>query len=200
MVIFLNGTSSSGKTTIAKELQARYKTPYLHVGIDTFFNMIHPRFVGPEASARLGYYYFLEDGKRKITLGPYGKKLTASTVPVVAALLQQKNDLIIDEILYAGEGRDFLYKYACLFDGVTAYFIKVDCPLSVLEKREKLRKDRHSGIARAQYEHIHAHGFSYDISVDTSQYDAATCAEQIMSFIKKNPHPQAFEIIRQYLL
>jgi chloramphenicol 3-O phosphotransferase len=33
-IIYLNGPSSSGKTTIAKALQDSFYEPYLHVGID----------------------------------------------------------------------------------------------------------------------------------------------------------------------
>ena len=35
--ILLNGSTSSGKTSIARALQAALPQPYLHVGIDTIF-------------------------------------------------------------------------------------------------------------------------------------------------------------------
>ena len=35
-IILLNGTSSAGKSTIAKQLQAVLPQPYLHTGIDHF--------------------------------------------------------------------------------------------------------------------------------------------------------------------
>ena len=34
-IILLNGTSSAGKSTLAKALQTLLSEPYLHVGIDT---------------------------------------------------------------------------------------------------------------------------------------------------------------------
>ena len=33
-IIYLNGPSSSGKTTLAKALQHAFEKPFLHVGID----------------------------------------------------------------------------------------------------------------------------------------------------------------------
>ena len=43
-VIFLNGVSSSGKTTIARVLQATLPVPYLHVQLDTFEQMLPDRY------------------------------------------------------------------------------------------------------------------------------------------------------------
>jgi chloramphenicol 3-O-phosphotransferase len=40
MIIFLNGCSSSGKSSIANALQYSSKQPMLHLGIDTFFQMM----------------------------------------------------------------------------------------------------------------------------------------------------------------
>ena len=38
-VIFLNGPSSTGKTTIARLLQEKLPEPYMHVGIDKLIGM-----------------------------------------------------------------------------------------------------------------------------------------------------------------
>jgi len=35
-IIFLNGTSSSGKTTIAKALQESLSEPYMRISVDDF--------------------------------------------------------------------------------------------------------------------------------------------------------------------
>jgi chloramphenicol 3-O phosphotransferase len=46
MIIFLNGCSSSGKTTIAKAIQHLSDEPWLLLGIDTFFHMMPSKYVG----------------------------------------------------------------------------------------------------------------------------------------------------------
>ena len=38
-IIFLNGVSCSGKTTLAKKLQERLSTPFYSLNLDTFLNM-----------------------------------------------------------------------------------------------------------------------------------------------------------------
>ncbi len=37
LIVFLNGTSSSGKTTISLELKNQKEIPFHHLSIDTFF-------------------------------------------------------------------------------------------------------------------------------------------------------------------
>lgn len=197
MIIFLNGTSSSGKSSIAEELQKQHKTPLLHFGIDTLFDALPKRVVGETDDAKQGFFYDMTGGTlQKIEVGPYAHRLLCCTVPVVEQLISCDNQLVIDEILFAGEGRDFLHDYAAAFAGQTAYFIKVDCPLDELERREKERANRHDGLARMHFEAVHAHGFDYDFTVDTSQADPARCAQQILSFIASEASPTAFAAVR----
>lgn len=49
MLILLNGTSSAGKTTLAKALQDTLHTPYLLVGIDTVVFALPSRYVNDAA-------------------------------------------------------------------------------------------------------------------------------------------------------
>jgi len=39
-IIFLNGPSSSGKSSVAKELQKILPEPYMHIGIDAVISMM----------------------------------------------------------------------------------------------------------------------------------------------------------------
>ena len=43
-IILLNGVGSAGKSSIAKALQAVTTEPFLHVEMDTFFNMMPERY------------------------------------------------------------------------------------------------------------------------------------------------------------
>ena len=45
-VIYLNGTSSAGKSSIARALQERTDELYLHVQLDVFMQMVPPHVVG----------------------------------------------------------------------------------------------------------------------------------------------------------
>ncbi|GAA3465139.1 hypothetical protein ACFFSW_23780 [Saccharothrix longispora] len=50
-VIFLNGTSSAGKTTLARAIQDTSATPFVHWGVDTLFAAV-PRTGAAGATAR----------------------------------------------------------------------------------------------------------------------------------------------------
>ncbi len=56
-VIFLNGASSSGKTTIAHMLQDRLEVPYLHMTIDAFSEMLPARFFDPSHNLKYQSVY-----------------------------------------------------------------------------------------------------------------------------------------------
>ncbi len=43
-IIFLNGTSSAGKTSIARAFQAQASKPYMHLAVDMFFQAVPIRF------------------------------------------------------------------------------------------------------------------------------------------------------------
>jgi chloramphenicol 3-O phosphotransferase len=197
LVIFLNGTSSSGKTSIAQALQALHPTPLLHTGIDTLYTMLPQKALGETSLAKDGYRYFMKNGVLdRVEIGEYAQRLLVCTVPLTQVLLGHKNDLVIDEILFAGEGRDFLYHYAEIFIDARAYFVKVDCALEILEQREIERGNRHRGLARLQYNHVHNHSYAYDITVNSGVADAVACAQYIVSAIQHMPQPEAFAAIR----
>jgi chloramphenicol 3-O phosphotransferase len=71
-----------------------------------------------------------------------------------------------------------------------AYLVGVYCLLEVLEQRERQRKNRTLGQARAQFEIVHKY-CTYDITVDTSRYSAAECAAQIAARLEAPP--EAFD-------
>ncbi|MDQ5940377.1 MAG: chloramphenicol phosphotransferase [Candidatus Dependentiae bacterium] len=197
LVIFLNGTSSSGKSSIAAALQGLYQTPLLHTGIDSLYDMLPKQAVGTESMARYGYYYVMRNGLLDhIEVGESAQKLLKCVVPLTRVLLDHGNDLVIDEILFSGEGRVFLHEYADIFASARAYFIKIECPLAVLEAREAQRPDRHRGVAREQFLRVHNHGYRYDLTVNTSISDAQACAQQIMEYIQREPEPVAFADVR----
>ena len=45
-IIFLNGPSSSGKSTLARALQRKLLKPYFCIAMDTFTDIISPWFTG----------------------------------------------------------------------------------------------------------------------------------------------------------
>jgi chloramphenicol 3-O phosphotransferase len=92
----------------------------------------------------------------------------------MAAMAEQGNNLIIDDVLCDGE----MPEYLSLLSRFDLHLVGVFAPLDVLEERERRRGDRLIGLARWQFDRVHA-GIDYDLVVDTSLATAAQCAELI---------------------
>jgi len=186
-IIILNGTSSSGKTSIVKALQGILVEPFLDAGIDKFIWMLPKRFLDrPLWDDVLG---------QAIRAGPIGHQLMSGMHHAIAALSRAGNNVIADHVLVEPV---WLQECTRLFGDLPALFVSVQCPLTVLEQREQARTDRTLGQARAQYPLVHAHGV-YDVTVDTSVSTPEECARQIKRRLEDGPAPQAFRYLKQQL-
>lgn len=185
-IIILNGASSSGKTTLLKTLQNTLEEPFLDAGIDKFIWMLPKRYLDrPLWDDVLGL---------ATIAGETGHTLFQGMHQAIAALSRCGNNVLADHVLVEP---DWLRQCTELFAGLPAYLIAVDCPLEVLEERERSRKDRTLGQAKAQFPVVHAGGI-YDLRVDTSMDDPQECARKIISRIQDGP-PVALMEIREIL-
>src|SRR5574340_1126841 len=154
-IILLNGTSSSGKTTIAMALQNKLAEPCMLVSIDGFFQLYPERFLQPENQDEMQIVSGLLP---RVASGMHGS---------VAALAKAGNHVIVDHVLQEeGWLRECVERWA----GLDVLFVGIRCTLDGVEKREKKRGDRNPGTARYQFERVHTHGL-YDVEVDTSVLD-----------------------------
>jgi chloramphenicol 3-O phosphotransferase len=193
MIIFLNGCSSAGKTTIARAIQHLSQKPWLLIGIDTFFHMMPPDYVGFGDKADQGFHFIPEHDElgplMRIENGDYGKKVVGAVPKVIKTLADEGFDLILDEVIFQDEG---LPEYRQALKNDTVYFIGVLCDLDILQERELLRGDRARGLGRDQIGRVHPASRTYDLTVDTTHTSAFQCAKSILDFIEKNPHPKSF--------
>ena len=74
-VIFLNGSSSSGKTAIARELQARWVTPLLLFGIDDVISMMPFKYTGDGCDAENGFSVRITSNPESFVPGDQGLRL-----------------------------------------------------------------------------------------------------------------------------
>jgi chloramphenicol 3-O phosphotransferase len=182
-VIFINGSSSSGKTSILRALQILLEEPYLEAGIDKFIFMLPERYLDrPLWDEVLG----LAD-----RAGATGHALVAGMHRAILALARSGNNVIADHVLVEPA---WVRECTHLFAGLQAYLIGVRCPLEVLEARERSRKNRTLGQARLQFEVIHAH-VVYDLEVDTSVLSPEDCARAIRARLQDPP--QAFRRLQE---
>lgn len=175
LVIFLNGTSSSGKTTLSHALQQALADVYLHVSVDTYLSQI--------AQSDLSNTTLMEERFPNIVNGFHES---------AAAIARAGNNVIVDYVLQQPEWLDACVK---AFDGLPVVFVGVHCPLEVLETREVSRGDRKLGAARFQFNRVHSHG-TYDLELDTSSLSVEACVSKIMTYIESGLKPSVFERLR----
>ena len=198
-LIFLNGTSSAGKTTLALALQSRLSEPYLHIGLDQFRDGMPPRYRGlnspPDTSGFCGLNVVpVEDQGKLVTrirFGDMGLKMLAGMRRAMAAMAKVGNNVIIDDILMQ---EDFLDDYLEVMQALPVYLVGVRCDLATVSKREARRPGRFPGTATYQYTRVHAHG-DYDVEVDTAAFSPAKCADKVAGFVTSR-QPGAFRRLR----
>lgn len=115
------------------------------------------------------------DPSIEIKMGVAVDKMLRGMRRSVAALADEGNDLIVDDVMLEVHEQQFYYKVLAQHD---VSFVGLFAPLEVLEKREKERGDRLIGLARWQINRVHD-GFSYDLKIDTSGATPLDCAKQI---------------------
>lgn len=193
MILFLNGCSSSGKSTLARALQYSLEGASLTLGVDTFLRMMPPHYKGFEEKAKEGVFFTSisdDNGSRiKIESGPFGKKLFETAPKIIKLLGLEGFDLIIDEVLL---GKENIKHYVSQLKEFTVYFIGVMCDLNVMEEREILRGNRILGLARGQIDDVQFLSPFYDLVVDTTRVSSFECAQEILDYVRKNAHPTGF--------
>ena len=167
-IIWLNGVSSSGKTTLAKALQEELTEPYCYLSLDNFLSTIHEKFRSSEYRTSL---------RQTLRAMHYTIKLFSD----------MGLNVIVDHVLEKQEWLDecveILYENPVLF-------IHVTCPLAELQRREKERGDRRIGQAENQISLLKPKD-TYDITVDTSKED---CADKIIEALEYPDKFSAFKV------
>ncbi len=179
-IILLNGASSSGKSTLARGLQAALDEPFWHFSID---HLIAAN-VLPKARINGGEFPWRE-------LRPHFFEGFHRCLPALAAA---GNNLIVEHIV---ETQAWMERLLRLLSQIDVFFVGVHCPLPELERRELARGNRRIGEARADFETTHTFGV-YDLEVD-STLPLEENVNTVIATWKRRQHPSAFEEMRRRL-
>lgn len=187
-IIYLNGASSSGKTTLARELQSKLKDYFLVIGIDQIIYMmpdkandwhndkIAPGFSWIPVKNELGHIL-----SYRINSGPFGQLMLQMFKNIVKTLACSGYYLIIDDVSFGkeqfGQWKEQLKDFNVLWTGVTA-------PLEVLKQREIERGDRKIGSTIWQSEHVYL-GVGYDLIIDTCEKSLSENIDLIYKLVYK---------------
>ena len=173
-VIVLNGTSSAGKSSIAKALQARLSAPHLHLQLDAFRAMEPPG-------------HWDNAAHWPLRLAALCRAMHAACIGFVDHGL----NVILDHALSA----DAWHYLRDDLKGHTVYLVGVHCAVDEAARRERARGERPIGLAAAQAAWIHA-GPAYDIDVDTQASTPQACADTLARWLAQAPAAHAFERLR----
>ncbi|MCX5284150.1 chloramphenicol phosphotransferase CPT [Streptomyces sp. NBC_00198] len=168
-VIVLNGGSSSGKSGIARCLQAVLPDPWLALGTDTLVDAMPAAMRASDTGIE-----FAPDGE--VIVGPEFRTLEAAWIEGIAAMARAGARIIVDEVFLGGPASQRRWHDA-LHD-LPVLWVGVHCDATVAAGRELARGDRPIGMAASQANTVHR-GVTYDLEIDTSHTESIECARVI---------------------
>jgi chloramphenicol 3-O phosphotransferase len=173
-VIVLNGGSSSGKSGIARCLQAVLPDPWLVFGVDTLIEAMPSSMRTSDAGIE-----FAPDGG--VVVGPEFRILELAWIEGVAAMARAGARVILDEVFLGGEASQQRWQQA--LGGLDVLWVGVRCEGAVAADREVARGDRVTGMAASQADVVHQ-GVRYDLEVDTTHAESMQCARTIAARLR----------------
>ena len=161
-IIFLNGVTSSGKTSIVEALQERRDQFFYVVANDLFQEMVGEQYLEEN------YWKYLSE---VIILMYHTAKLYSDL---------GKNVLIDGILVERDEIKPHYEKLMEIMKDSPLSIVEVFCPLDVCRQRNFERGDRYESQSDEQAE-LMSKDIKYTMRVDTSVNSPAECAEQIVS-------------------
>jgi chloramphenicol 3-O phosphotransferase len=190
-ILLLIGTSSAGKSTLAKALQTILPDHFLLFGLDDVFRMVSPRWGGGLAGP-LSYHGFWYDHSAAgptivIRYGDVGRAVLDGMRHAVAAFAQAGTNVIVDEMLL---DRSILSGWARALTPYLTYLIKVQASLATLEERE-VQRGNPRGLTRGHYAVNDVPAF--DRLIDTGAKAPGDAASELARWLQTNPQPTALQ-------
>lgn len=171
-VVILNGTSSAGKSTIAKlfcEARAALGDLWLPVAIDDFNAKLPEQwFSGGDFKGQ-----FSQDGVRfepaggglQVRVGELGRRFYGAYHRTVGAIARAGFNVIVDEVAF---DEATIVDWSAALRGLPVAWVAVRCDPAVAQARELERGDRLPGLALGLSAVVHMHA-SYDLELDTTE-------------------------------
>ena len=170
-VLFLQGASSAGKSTLANALQRDLDEYWWALEADDITRM-------QPTGERTGWWEPTPEERSHPSWNPelrLSRWLSGYFGCLATVARTGSNVIAVGGWLETS----WLLELAATLDGIDALCVGVYCPLDELERRELARGDRRPGYARSQYDLVHAHE-PYDARVDT----ASQTTEEAVAIIK----------------
>lgn len=160
-IIFLNGVTSAGKTSIVESLQNREDVFFYVVANDLFQEMVGSHYL------RENYWKYLSE---VIIMMYHTAKLYSD----------MGKNVLIDGILVEREEIKPHYRQLLeILKNNPLDIVEVYCPLDICRQRNIIRRDRYETQSQEQHA-LMAENIKYSVKVDTSIYSSEECAEKII--------------------
>jgi chloramphenicol 3-O phosphotransferase len=160
-ILFLNGVTSSGKTSIVDALQAREDIFFWVLANDLFQQTVGEQYL------KRDYWKYLSEA---ILMMYHTAKLFSD----------MGKHVLLDGILVEREEISPHYRQMSeILRENPLDIVEVYCPLSICRQRNLLRGDRYETQSQEQQDCM-AKGIAYSLRVDTSVLSSKACADKIM--------------------
>lgn len=169
-IIFLNGVSSSGKTTLGWKIQDLSKTHYYLISQDQFCEMWPAPF-------------WIQNPEKEFN---HTMSMMYKTIKMFASMGE---NVVVDHILLNNErlksdnGEGTFQDFKKQLEEYEVLYVHVICPIEELRKREAERGDREIGNAEGQIPYLEPQE-GYDITIDTSNASINECANKILELVE----------------
>ncbi len=160
-IIFLNGVTSSGKTSIVEALQRQENIFFYVVANDLFQEMVGEKYL------HQNYWKYLSE---VIIMMYHTAKLYSD---------MGKNVLIDGILVEKEEIRPHYRQLLEILKDNPLDIVEIYCPLDICRQRNIIRQDRYEAQSQEQNE-LMAENIKYSTRVDTSIYSSDECAEIII--------------------
>ena len=160
-IIFLNGVTSSGKTSIVEALQERKDIFFYVVANDLFEQMVGEKYLQED------YWKYLSE---VIIMMYHTAKLYSD---------MGKNVLIDGILVEREEIKPHYERLLEILRDNPLDIVEVYCPIDICRERNCMREDRYEMQSEEQLE-LMAKNIKYSMKVDTSVYSPAECADIIV--------------------
>lgn len=160
-IVFLNGVTSAGKTSIVEALQCREDIFFYVVANDLFQEMVGENYL------RKDYWKYLSE---VIIMMYHTAKLYSD---------MGKNVLIDGILVERDELKPHYQQLLDILKDNPLDIVEVYCPLDICRQRNVIRGDRYETQSDEQHA-LMAENIRYSARVDTSVYSSEECAEKII--------------------
>jgi len=186
-VIYLNGPSSVGKSTLARALQNALQVPFLVLGIDQIIFMMPDKCNdwSNESLASGFSWQTVKDEQNNaiahaIHVGPFGKQMVQAFKEIVVSLVKSGLNVIVDDVSF---GKEEVDAWKTSLKEVNVLWVGVTAPIEILEQREKDRGDRKIGSAKWQAERVHC-DVQYDVVINSHEKSIDENVKKIQNIIE----------------